>query len=533
MEELRLFDARVTVGRHCRWQPGQGHTVTDLLEEMDHYAVAEALVLDTLGRENHPAEGNRRVLEVVVGHPRLCPAWSALPAAGDDEQEAPEVFLRKMREHRVGALFLFPRQYAFTLSPWCVDAFLEPLAEARVPVFLCYDEVGPGPSPAWDATDLEEVVALCRRFPQLPVVVTERRIRRSQRLLYRALDACPNLRLELSGYWLHRGIEYITAHWGAERLLYGSQWPAFGPHMTLTPLTTAEVGEADRRKIAGGNLRRLVEWCGPRPEVPVSFPPPADEYAAFGRSGRRPESLRFRDCHGHLGGRAAHYHLPDCTVDGIVRDLDRFGVDSVCVFSFAGVFSDEVHGNDVVADAVRRYPERFVGFTLLNPHRGPQAMWQELERGAAMGMRGVKLIPHYQGYPPEGPSIEVACRWAHERRQVILNHHWGSAAHLERLVTRYPDACYVTGHTTLEYAELMQRFSNLHVCSCPLVDPRACEQVVNVIGADRLLFGSDLQDLPIAWGLGPILFARIPAPDKRLILGGNLTRILQTFSLRS
>jgi hypothetical protein len=79
----------------------------------------------------------------------------------------------------------------------------------------------------------------------------------------------------------------------------------------------------------------------------------------------------------------------------------------------------------------------------------------------------------------------------------------------------------------------MKRHRNLYVCSCPLLSPRACEDVVSAVGADRLLFGSDLQDLPIAWGLGPILFARIPPADKRLILGETLRGILRKYSLKA
>ena len=78
------------------------------------------------------------------------------------------------------------------------------------------------------------------------------------RTIYRAFDACPNLRIELSGYWLYRGIEYITRTWGPERLLYGSNWPTFGPHMTLATLTCAEIDDEAKRRIAGDNLRELV-----------------------------------------------------------------------------------------------------------------------------------------------------------------------------------------------------------------------------------------------------------------------------------
>ena len=524
------FDACCTVGRHLTLQEGGLHTAEHLLDEMDHYGIPEALVLDSLSRENHPADGNRRILDVAALSPRLHPVWSALAVHGQDEQAEPGTFLEQMREHRIGALYLFPRQYRFSLEDWCVGPLLEPLAEARVPVFINHNEVG-GAGTGWDETDWDDVVALCRRWPDLPVVVSEYRIRRAQRMIYRALDLCPNLHVELSGLWLHRAIEYITEHWGAERLLFGSDWPRLGQHLTLATLTTAEISDGDKRAIAGDNLRRLIGWCGPPQSVEADLPPPVDAFVRFGQTGVRPETMTFWDNHGHLGERACHYHLPDCTHEGIVRDMDRLGVEKVCVFSFAGVFSDEKAGNDIVAEAVSRYPDRFVGFTMLNPHRGREEMLRELERGAGMGLRGVKLIPHYQGYPEEGPLIDVACQWAHDRRQIILNHHWGSPQQVERLVSAYSNACFFTGHATTAYAEVMKTHPNLYVCSCPLLGPRACEETVAAIGADRLMFGSDLQDLPIAWGLGPILFARLAPREKRMILGENLQRVLREFSL--
>jgi len=429
---LRPFDANCVIGRHLKLQARAPHAAEDLLGEMDHFGIAEALVVDALARENHPADGNSRVLTAVRGHPRLHPAWSALPHGPVDEQPAPADFLAQMRENRVGALFLYPAQYRFTLSDWCVDAFLEPLAAARVPIFINPNEVGRGGWPA-DVTDWDAVVALCRRWPELPVVVSEFRIRRTNRLAYRALDACGNLHIELSGYWLHRGIEFITEHWGAQRLLFGSNWPALGQAPALVALTTAEISADDKRRIAGDNLRDLIRWC--EPEHPaVELPPPVDEYVAFAQTGERPPDMTFADNHGHLGPHACHYHLPKCDLAGIVADMDRFGVEFVCAFSFSGVFGDERFGNDVVAEAVGRFPDRFVGFTMLNPHRGEADMWRELERCTEMGLRGVKLIPYYQDYPDEGPLIDVACRWADEHRQIILNHNWGSAAQMERLL---------------------------------------------------------------------------------------------------
>jgi len=525
---LRLFDSYCILGRHHGLGPGDPHTAEDLLAAMDRCGIAEALVVDSLARECSVLEGNVRALEARRLSPRLHPAWVAVPPGITDEQPAPKELLRRMQANQVGALFLYPAQYAFNLADWSIDELLEPLAALSVPVFIVPNDSGAGLPPC-DQTNWSEVVELCRRFPTLPVVVSEGRIRRSQRLAYRALEACENLRLELSGWWLHHGIEYITRRWGPKRLIFGSNWPMWGQAMTVAALTGADIDDDDKARIAGGNLRELLGWC--RPEQPsVEIPPPEDEFVEYGRTGRRPKGMTVLDCHAHYGN-ISLYHVPNNSLEEVVAEMDRTGVHKALLFSLGGILNDEVYGNDRVAEALGARPDRFVGLTLLNPRRGRDAMLAELERCSRLGFRGVKLIPDYQGYPREGKLIDVACQWAHERREIILNHHWGSPAQVERLVSTYPGACFITGHATDAYAEIIKKHKNLYVCTCALHRPGSCEKLVKAIGADRLLFGSDMLDLPIPWGLGPVLFADLTPQQKRLILGENLRRVLSEYAL--
>ncbi|MBM3500663.1 MAG: hypothetical protein FJX74_18555, partial [Armatimonadetes bacterium] len=469
-----------------------------------------------------------RLLDRLAGRPRLHPAWAAV-MPHSRELPSPSELLARMEAEGVAALFLFYRAFDIRLDDWGVDELLEPMAYARVPVFLCPDAAG------WragtDQTDWPGVVSLCRRFPELPVVVTENRIYKTQRSVYSALAACPNLRLDLRAIWLHRRIEFICREFGAERLLWSSGLPGSVPGVPMMQLAYSAIPEEELRLIAGDNLRSLLAW-NPRFEgaPPMQFPEPLDALHRAARERLDLSDLPVYDCHGHLGNSTPH-HVIDDSLEDIVAEMDRFGVRVCCVFNLEGVFGDETYGNQVVADAVRHYPDRFIGFTMVNPNHGEADMVEQLERGLANGMQGIKLISSYHGYPTEGPLIDVACRFAHEHGQFILNHDWGSAAQIERLCITYPNACFFTGHSTLAYAEVTRRVGNLFICTCPFHAWDQTEQHVAAYGADRILFGSDLTDLPIAWGLAPIMYARLPEADKLKILGGNLQRLMAQYGI--
>ena len=107
----------------------------------------------------------------------------------------------------------------------------------------------------------------------------------------------------------------------------------------------------------------------------------------------------------------------------------------------------------------------------------------------------------------------------------------GGPEQIGRLCTTYPDACFIAGHSAGNYAEVTQSVSNLFICTCPFLRWGQTEDYVGLYGADRILFGSDLTDLPIAWGLAQIMYAEISEEDKRKILGGNLEQLMRRYSV--
>lgn len=526
MSDITYFDAGCTLGRRMRMPEGQPETAEEILAAMDHFGIHDALVVDSLSHEASPMAGNERIIERTRHHPRLHPAWAGL-MTHSRELPSPRELVAQMRELGVGALYLFYGQFDIRLDDWGIDDLLEVLEEARVPVILCPENTR---QRGTDATDWTNVVRIGRKFPRLPVIVTESRVYKSQRAVYAALAACPSLMIDLSALWLHKRIEFICQEFGAERLVWGSRLPDRSPGVPIMQLNYSDISEEQLSLIASGNMRRLLAW-NPNIGLVGDRAPLAEPIDALHRAARERLPLRdeeFHDCHGHIGWCSPHHVVEDRAPD-LVREMDKFGVRTCCVFGLEGVFGDETYSNDEVAKVVEQHPDRFIGFTLLNPNHGERLMREEMERGHELGLTGIKLISAYHGYAAEGPLIDVACEFAHAHKLFILNHDWGSAQQIERLCKTYHDACFFTGHSSGGYAEVTKAVDNLFICTCPFLGWGQTESLVERYGADRILFGSDLTDLPIGWGLAPIFYARIPEADKRKILGENLKSLMQRY----
>ena len=524
---MLTLDANCRLGRYNRWSGREPVTPEGVLRTMDHYGIHEALVLDNLAIEYHAVDGNARILALTEGHPRLHPAWVALPP-GSRETPSGRELVARMAERGVRALFLFPQQYHFTLDDWCIDGLLGPLAEHRVPVFICPNTLMA--AGAQDQTDWPGVVRICRAFPELPVVVSEYRISYTLRSMHQALEACHNLYVDMSALWLHHAVEFVCREWGSRRLLVGSGLPARDPGAPLGQLRNSDITGEAVAAIAGGTLQGLLSWSGElsvsKPEV--RFPESVDELHEIARSGRSLAGQDFFCAHGHLG-RHFMLHIPDSSPRELVAEMDRMGVARGVIFTNGGLNSDEVYGNDLVAAAVAAYPDRFIGFVSANMNRSPEEVRLEIERGFAMGMRGIKLHPYLNGYDTCGPNVEVACAIANERQCFIINHDWGDSERILYLCRKYPDACLMTGHTSPAAFSAVAQVDNLYIGTCPLNIFGITERLVETAGADRIVFGSDLSWNPVGWGLGPVLYAPIPLAAKRQILGGNMRRLMTQY----
>ncbi len=248
------------------------------------------------------------------------------------------------------------------------------------------------------------------------------------------------------------------------------------------------------------------------------------------------DEVHIIDVHGHVGPWRSFY-IPDTTEEGTLRIMDRIGIDRAVIFSNAGMGSDHVLGNRIVADYIESHPDRFIPLVFPNP-RYPDEARSEVEHYCGkLGWRGIKIHPTGNQYPADGPNYTPLWEYAEAHGLPVVCHSWDNvlcnARVFERIAKRFPGVNIVLYHSIKPdfagAAELARKYGNLFLELTDVAPHNGLiEWLVSEVGSERILYGSDLG----GWfsplhGIGPVLYATISEADKRKILGENAVRVFR------
>jgi hypothetical protein len=250
--------------------------------------------------------------------------------------------------------------------------------------------------------------------------------------------------------------------------------------------------------------------------------------------------MRILDLHTHFpasGGASTEKRA-----EALVRVADRLGIERLCLYMGFPWAQDPAPEkfraeNDQVLSVLPKWPDRLLGFVYLNP-KHPGASLAELERCVANGpMVGVKLWVAQRANTLE---VERIAQRARELDALVYQHTWFKAteslpgestpADLAELARRNPEIPLVCGHTGGDWELGIRAIAGLKNVYADLAgsNPVAgyTEMAVRRLGAERVLFGSDVPGRSFSSQLAKVLGAEISDEAKKLILGGNLIRLL-------
>jgi len=237
------------------------------------------------------------------------------------------------------------------------------------------------------------------------------------------------------------------------------------------------------------------------------------------------------------------------TADELIADMDKHEVD-ISVITNIGWTTHElcVETNDYILESVARYPHRLVGFCAVQPNSYDAAI-DEIERCAQGGIRGVgELRPDMQLFDlKDAEVIEPFIDVISKHKLILLTHTSEPVGHqyagkgavtpdmLYPFITNFPDLIIVCAHWGggLPFYALMpevkQAMRNVYfdtAASPFLYSPQVYHQVIQLVGADKILFGSDYPLLTQNRLISEIRSLDLSEETRNLILSGNAQRLL-------
>lgn len=203
----------------------------------------------------------------------------------------------------------------------------------------------------------------------------------------------------------------------------------------------------------------------------------------------------------------------------IVSAMDNQSVDRSVVFGFPwkDIATCRMH-NDYVLDAVKKFPDRLIGFCCLDPAHPDAA--EEAERCLKEGLSGLGELAFYDsGFSPKAVEqlspLMALCREADLPVLIHTNEPVGHSypgkspmtlGELYRLIQTFPDNKIVLAHWGggiffyhLMKKEVKTALANVYVdtaASPYLYDPNIYRIALDILGPQKVLFGSDYPLLP-------------------------------------
>ena len=269
------------------------------------------------------------------------------------------------------------------------------------------------------------------------------------------------------------------------------------------------------------------------------------------------KSLRIWDGHCHMIGFGGS--TPAERMANMLRFADRMGIERMCVFlgmkeSFHVGPKEMRQQNDEVIEAVGHSSGRALGYAFMDPYHGVQGCLDELNRCVRDGpMVGLKFEYDTPRHPDSAENLQTygAARdlsfldpiveLAGKLQAVIMHHTWintlgpedpaeSTPMEIAALARRHPFVNIICGHTGGNWElgiRAIRDVKNVYADLCGS-DPTSgyTEMAVRELGPERVMYGSDVGGRSFASQLGKVMGADITDSARRLILGGNLRRVL-------
>lgn len=260
------------------------------------------------------------------------------------------------------------------------------------------------------------------------------------------------------------------------------------------------------------------------------------------------EKIEVIDAHSHMGERQelAIHQIPPIMkwmAEDMLKSMDEAGVDRCVTFAIgAGKRTDYRETNKYIAEAMKKYPDRIIGFMRLSPGNGPKDTLAVLEESVKLGLKGIKIHPLIEKCPANDREKVYPLMDAAQHHGLVVLFHCGmgedaSPQRIAEVARDFPKLPVIMGHSGLiegvrDVIQQAKKYENVFMDSSGVGWlPFFCETIAWA-GADRVMYGSDHPFNPMDWEVQKIVkhaqkHLKLKIEDLRKVMSGNIKRVLK------
>jgi predicted TIM-barrel fold metal-dependent hydrolase len=237
-------------------------------------------------------------------------------------------------------------------------------------------------------------------------------------------------------------------------------------------------------------------------------------------------------------------------VEELICSMDEEGIDKAVVCGFP--WSDSAlcsAGNDYILEGMHRFPERIIGFGCIQPNHSDKAI-EEAKRCISLGMKGIGELASYPSATSfyDIDSLRPICEIVEEADLPLMLHSSEIVGH------SYPGKCNIPLQSIYDFIsafprvrillahwgggfffyELMPEVAKAAEKTCydtaasPFLYRRKIYSVaVTIVGADKILFGSDYPLIPPRRYIEEMEGSGLGEEERQKILGQNIKDLLK------